>query len=221
MVVSITIMIMIMIMAVMVVVVGPEPVQLQILLLSQFLRELGHSKLLLTWTMMMMMMMMGMASVIAVVVSMRLMDRRCTGSRMVTLVPKAQIQPKSDNQHYRDLPLQKPHFQFFVAETLISLRKNKKERTEKRVKRSFSKGVFGCKGLGRTALAGALDGDEANGTKKKQDNGDYNTKCDHIHFLFIKPSNLLKACFFLNSIAFHHCHHSAHPWHQDEDIYYI
>ena len=70
-------------------------------------------------------------------------------------------------QHCRDLPLQKPHFQFFVAETLISLRKNKKERTEKRVKRSFSKGVFGCKGLGRTALAGALDGDEANGAKKK------------------------------------------------------
>lgn len=200
--------IMIMIIAVMVVVVGPEPVQLQILLLSQFLRELGHSKLLLTWTMMMMMMMMmGMASVIAVVVSMRLMDRRCTGSRMVTLVPKAQIQPKSDNQHYRDLPLQKPHFQFFVAETLISLRK-KKKRTEKRGKRGFSKGVFGYKGLGRTALAGALDGDEANSAKKKQDYGDYNTKCEHIHFLFIKPFNLFKACFFLNRP---HCSPSLPP----------
>ena len=163
--------IMIMIMAMMVVVVGPESVQLQILLLSQFLRELGHSNPLLPRMMMVMMMMMTMvmrmASMIAVMVSIRLMDRRLTGSRMETFVAKTQIQTKSDGQHHQDPPLHKPHFRFFCSRTpnflQVEGKKNKERRKGVKRERGFCEGVcFGRLGLGRTALAGSFDGDEAN-----------------------------------------------------------
>ena len=73
-------MLVMMIVTVIVALVGPKPVQYQIIILSQFLRQLPQiGYLLLT--------MMVVVSVITVVMSRSLMGRRRTGSRVVALVP--------------------------------------------------------------------------------------------------------------------------------------